>query len=210
MNAERKQDELWADVSKVVEDMYPALRGWRVRGVAREGGFELWTGSNGEFISLIEDASLDAFAGPADNDDIVTKFRQEQTLKIDPLPGHLLVSLEPKSGTNTANAVVVHVPLVCLTKNFPSPHPETKVSMQDVEREIVRETYTILPSGKAIACELTLIGGRHTEVGVSQVVDPRNFDWEEGKKAARSRAINGVFTYLAARRTDFVPSHIQD
>lgn len=69
---------------------------------------------------------------------------------------------------------------------------KTRVAPGDVEAMIVGETYTVLPSGKKVICELTLRNGFTVE-GSAGVVDIANFDMELGKKFSRQRALDQVW-----------------
>ena len=192
-NSSKKcEADLWTRTAAVVGDLHPALQGWRVRMVAVEGGLRLWSGSRGELQGLIEDSEMDTITA-------LDSFESDQTDTLDPLPGHHLVVMESMDGKHR---VVVNVFSRALF-NDAEPHPENKLSLADANREVARESYTILPSGTAIVCELIMLNG-HKEHGIANVVDGRNFDFEEGKKAARGRALDGVFKILAHRKHETV------
>ena len=72
------------------------------------------------------------------------------------------------------NALIASLSAVCVT-------------IGDVERAIVAETYTRLPSGKVMICELTMDNG-HTEWGAAAVVNPASFNEPEGCRIARLAA----------------------
>ena len=57
----------------------------------------------------------------------------------------------------------------------------------DIENAIVKETFTVLPSGKAMICELTLRNG-FTVRGESACVSKKNFDVEIGRTISRDNA----------------------
>lgn len=59
-----------------------------------------------------------------------------------------------------------------------------------------KPTFTRLPSGKAIICELTLQNG-FTVRGESSVVDPRNFVLKTGKEISLKNATDKVWAVLA-------------
>lgn len=63
-----------------------------------------------------------------------------------------------------------------------------RVTKERVLSLIVDETYTVLPSGKVIVCELTLENG-FTVRGESAVVDKANFDPIKGMELSKERAI---------------------
>lgn len=73
----------------------------------------------------------------------------------------------------------------------------------DIDRVIVSETYTILPSGKCMICELTLRNGFSVR-GESSCVSKSNFNEEIGRKLsyedARSK-VWGFEAYLLQERT---------
>ena len=62
----------------------------------------------------------------------------------------------------------------------------------DIDAVIVGETFTILPSGKAMVCELTLASG-FTVRGESACVSKENFDEGIGQKISRENARNKVW-----------------
>jgi len=61
-----------------------------------------------------------------------------------------------------------------------------------IDSVIVDETYTILPSGKVMVCELTLKNG-FTVRGDAAVVSKANFNEEVGKKVSRENARGKVW-----------------
>jgi len=70
--------------------------------------------------------------------------------------------------------------------NAPRVTPDTIASV------IIDETYTKLPSGRTLICELTLKNG-YTVRGESSCVSIENFDLELGKKISREDAKNKVW-----------------
>lgn len=62
-----------------------------------------------------------------------------------------------------------------------------RLSPEHIDAQIVGETYTTLPSGKVIVCELTLKNG-FTVRGEAAVVSKENFDEEIGRKISRTNA----------------------
>jgi len=62
----------------------------------------------------------------------------------------------------------------------------------DIENAIVSETYTVMPSGKAMVCELTLRNG-FTVRGESACVSRKNFDEEIGRRVSRENAKNKIW-----------------
>lgn len=72
----------------------------------------------------------------------------------------------------------------------------TKPTITEVKSMIEEVTYTRLPSGTAIVCEMTLTG-LHPVHGIAAVVDMENYDNDQGCKAAYSRALDKAFEVLA-------------
>ncbi len=72
----------------------------------------------------------------------------------------------------------------------------TKPTMADANAMIAHVSYTRLPSGTAIVCEITQING-HTEHGIARVVDMENYDNNAGCKAAYGYALAAVFNNVA-------------
>ena len=70
------------------------------------------------------------------------------------------------------------------------------VDPQIIEDEIASDTYTILPSGRAMICELILKNG-FIATGSAIPVDPNNFDEAVGKKVSRQKAIDSLFPIFA-------------
>ena len=58
---------------------------------------------------------------------------------------------------------------------------------EDIDAKIIGATYTNLPSGKCVVCEITLKNG-YTVRGESACVSPENFDQEIGNKIAFKNA----------------------
>lgn len=67
-----------------------------------------------------------------------------------------------------------------------------RLSPQDIDKVIVAETYTILPSGKVMVCELTLASG-FTVRGDAACVSKENFNEEIGRKISRKNARDKVW-----------------
>lgn len=61
-----------------------------------------------------------------------------------------------------------------------------------IDDVIISETFTTLPSRKAMVCELTLING-FTVRGESACVSKDNFDQEIGEKISRENARNKIW-----------------
>lgn len=72
----------------------------------------------------------------------------------------------------------------------------TKPTFADVKAMIRSTTFTQLPSGSAIVCEITL-HNMHTVHGIANVVDMENYDEDLGRKAAEAKAIDRLFELLA-------------
>jgi len=73
-----------------------------------------------------------------------------------------------------------------------------RVTMDDVNAEIVGETYTVLPSGRVTVCELTLKNG-FTVRGESAVVFIENNVPETGREVARKNAVDQIWQLLGFR-----------
>lgn len=73
-------------------------------------------------------------------------------------------------------------------KNLTAP----RVTPDLIASVIVGETYTKLPSGRTLICELTLKNG-YTVRGESSCVIIENFDLDLGKKISREDAKNKVW-----------------
>lgn len=62
----------------------------------------------------------------------------------------------------------------------------------DIDRVITGETFTVLPSGKVMVCELTLRNGFAVR-GEAATVSKENFNTEIGEKISRENARNKVW-----------------
>jgi len=83
-------------------------------------------------------------------------------------------------------------------KNLNAP----RLRPEDIDSCIVKETYTNLPSGKVVVCELTLRNG-FTVRGESACVSKANFDQEIGNKISKANARNKIWElegYLLQQR----------
>ena len=69
---------------------------------------------------------------------------------------------------------------------------KTKLSNNDITSKIKNHTFTNLPSGKVIICEIVLENG-FTVRGESAVVDPVNFIQDVGEKIAYEDAVNQIW-----------------
>jgi Phage protein (N4 Gp49/phage Sf6 gene 66) family len=68
----------------------------------------------------------------------------------------------------------------------------SRLTPQDIDAVIKEETYTTLPSGKVMVCELTLLNG-FTVRGEAAVVSKANFNEEIGRKISRDNARNKIW-----------------
>jgi len=66
------------------------------------------------------------------------------------------------------------------------------LSKEDILNKIKKRTYTRLPSGKVIICELTLENG-FAVTGKSAVVDIANFDQKIGESIAYENAVSQIW-----------------
>lgn len=67
-----------------------------------------------------------------------------------------------------------------------------KVTLERIHAKIVSETYTRLPSGKVLVCELILENGFSVR-GEAAVVDIANFDEDIGRKISKENAVNQIW-----------------
>lgn len=67
-----------------------------------------------------------------------------------------------------------------------------RLSPADIERVIVDVSYTTMPSGKAMVCEITLVNG-FTVRGDSAVVRKENFREDIGKEISYKRAYDKIW-----------------
>lgn len=67
-----------------------------------------------------------------------------------------------------------------------------RLTPSDIDAAIVGETFTTLPSGKVMVCELTLRNGFAVR-GEAATVSKANFNEEIGKKISRENARNKVW-----------------
>ena len=77
-----------------------------------------------------------------------------------------------------------------------------KITSEYLESLIVNETFTVLPSGKVVVCELTLVNGFSVR-GDAAVVDPANFVLSVGQAISRKRAVDAMWQlegYLLQQR----------
>lgn len=67
-----------------------------------------------------------------------------------------------------------------------------RITTDHVNSRIVGESYTTLPSGKVMVCELTLVNG-FTVRGEAAVVSRANFNYEIGQRVSRENAVNRIW-----------------
>jgi hypothetical protein len=67
-----------------------------------------------------------------------------------------------------------------------------KVTLGRILGKIVSETYTTLPSGKVMVCELMLENGFSVR-GEAAVVSKENFNEEIGREISKENAINSIW-----------------
>ncbi len=88
---------------------------------------------------------------------------------------------------------------------------ETKLSLEGIKSKIVNHTFTTLPSGKTIVCEIILKNGFSVR-GESSVVDISNFVQEIGEKMAYKDAVSKIWLvegYLLQEKL-FIWSKVKD
>lgn len=71
-----------------------------------------------------------------------------------------------------------------------------RLTPQKIDEVIKSETFTMLPSGKCMVCELTLRNG-FTVRGESAVVSKANFDQEIGRDISRKNAREKIWALEA-------------
>lgn len=81
----------------------------------------------------------------------------------------------------TPSEQAIEATLAALGRNFP------RLSPAHVDACIVGTTFTTLPSGKVMVCELTLRNG-FTVRGEASTVSKENFDAEVGQRVSYDRA----------------------
>lgn len=69
---------------------------------------------------------------------------------------------------------------------------ENKVTKELIESKVKEVTYTKLPSGKCLVCEVILNNGFSVR-GEASVVDPANFNEEVGKPMAYQKALDKIW-----------------
>lgn len=67
-----------------------------------------------------------------------------------------------------------------------------RLTPADIDGVIVGETYTVLPSGKVMVCELTLKNGFAVR-GEAATVSKANFNEEIGRQISRDNARNKIW-----------------
>lgn len=67
-----------------------------------------------------------------------------------------------------------------------------KVTLEGILAKIISETYTRLPSGKVMVCELMLENGFSVR-GEAAVVDPSNFNEIIGQRISKEDAIRKIW-----------------
>ena len=84
---------------------------------------------------------------------------------------------------------------------MPMPVPN-KVTLEDVEGSILKETYTLLPNGRTTVCQLTIVDNGNsgfTVEGQSACVSLENYDQKLGETIAKQDALNKVWMLLGYR-----------
>lgn len=77
-----------------------------------------------------------------------------------------------------------------------------RLTPEAIDSVITGSTYTVLPSGKCVICELTLKNG-FSVIGEASVVSKKNFDPEIGKKISFEKARDKIWQlegYLLQQR----------
>ena len=71
-----------------------------------------------------------------------------------------------------------------------------RLTPEDISNKIRGFTFTNLPSGRCIICEVTLANG-HTVIGESYCVSRENFDQEIGEEVAFNNAKDKIWQFEA-------------
>ena len=77
-----------------------------------------------------------------------------------------------------------------------------RLTPADIDKTIINETYTNLPNGRSVVCQLTLVNG-YTVEGTSSCVSVENFNQEIGNKIAKDNAREKIWAlegYLLKQR----------
>ena len=77
---------------------------------------------------------------------------------------------------------------VVMEKNLNAP----RVTIEDINSVIMDVTFTMLPSGKVMVCEITLLNG-FTVRGESATVSKENFDQDLGRDISYSKARDKIW-----------------
>lgn len=75
-------------------------------------------------------------------------------------------------------------------------NPLTRPSIEDAQALIQSVTYTRLPHGTAIVCEI-VVRPNHPVHGIACVADMENDNSQLGKKTAYAKALDKVFEYVS-------------
>ena len=67
-----------------------------------------------------------------------------------------------------------------------------RITPSHIDKVIIDETYTVLPSGKVMVCELTLKNGFSVR-GEAATVSKENFNIDIGKKISKENARNQIW-----------------
>lgn len=123
--------------------------------------------------------------------DTIARHVQTLTESFAAVPGHALYLLRGPDG----DRVVVTIPDAVFNDPSVNGVAEFKVQQSEVSQAIVNETYTMLPSGRVVVCELTMENG-YTVTGKAAVVYAGNMDFAIGCKIARQRAVEELYQIL--------------
>lgn len=123
--------------------------------------------------------------------DTIARHVQTLTQSFSAVPGYALYLLQGPAGER----VVVTIPDAVFNDPSVNGNAEYKVKPSDAELSVVNETYTMLPSGRVVICELTMENG-YTVTGKAAVVYAGNMDFAIGCKIARQRALDEMYQIL--------------
>lgn len=131
--------------------------------------------------------------------DTIARHVQSLTQTFSALPGHAAYLLQGPEG----DRVMVMLPDAVFNDPGTNGRPEFKVKFSDAEDATVKETYTLLPSGRVVICELTMENG-FTVTGKAAVIYAGNMDFAIGCKIARQRAVDEMYQILGYLKTDLI------
>lgn len=83
-----------------------------------------------------------------------------------------------------------------------------RVKAEDIDQMIESVTYSVLPSGKNMICEITL-KNTWTVTGISSTVSKENFDEEVGREISYDDARDKIWPFLGYMLQDKLANEVQ-